>query len=466
MNQKNKINYKKTALSACTCVALIWLSCSISSCKKYLDIKSDKTLEVPSTLQDCQSLLDDDLVMNDSFTYLGEYGSDNYDLTFATWASTAEPDRDNYIWLADGDVNAGNWDNGYKAVLYANQVLAVLNNIPVTPANQSQWNALKGAALFYRGLWIYQMSLIWTKPYNAATAATDMGIPIRLTPNISEKTVRGTVKQTYDQILQDMNGAVSLLPPTPPVTNITKNRPCQTAAYAALARIYLSMGDYTNAAANSNAALQQYSALIDYNTLNPAATNPIVRFNPEVIFEAQSSFGALLYYGSIDSTLYKSYLPNDNRKAVFFSNNGDGTFSFKGSYSNTPDYIMHTGFDTGELYLTRAECYARAGNTAAAMTDLNTLLKNRFNSTFVPFTAASANAALALILTERRKELLFRGIRWADLRRLNQDPNFAVTLTRSMNGIVYSLPPNDLRYAWLIPQAVLNQVNIPQNPRP
>jgi hypothetical protein len=100
------------------------------------------------------------------------------------------------------------------------------------------------------------------------------------------------------------------------------------------------------------------------------------------------------------------------------------------------------------------------------MADLNTLLSNRWNSSFVPRTAANAAEALAIILTERRKELPFRGTRWTDLRRLNKDSRFAKTLIRPMNTISYTpLAPGDVRYTLLIPQAAIDLGGITQNVR-
>jgi hypothetical protein len=117
------------------------------------------------------------------------------------------------------------------------------------------------------------------------------------------------------------------------------------------------------------------------------------------------------------------------------------------------------------MYLTRAEAYARTGNIAAAMTDLNTLLRTRWNGIYTDITATDANDAIIKILTERRKELLFRGQRWTDLRRINKEPALAVILTRILNGQTYTLPPNDMRYTLLIPREVLQRESLPQNPR-
>jgi len=101
------------------------------------------------------------------------------------------------------------------------------------------------------------------------------------------------------------------------------------------------------------------------------------------------------------------------------------------------------------------------------MRDLNTLLQNRWRAgVFTPVTATDADDALGKILAERRKELLFRGLRWTDLRRLNKEPRRALTLTRTVNGQVYTLLPNDVRYVYAIPSNVLSfNPDMPQNPR-
>jgi hypothetical protein len=187
-------------------------------------------------------------------------------------------------------------------------------------------------------------------------------------------------------------------------------------------------------------------------------------FEPEIIFEAQGS-GSYIYvqgFVNCDSTLYQSYAPTDLRKVLYFIDNGDGTYTPGGYLGGS----MFNGISVDELYLMRAEANARLGLTTTAMADLNTLLKMRFSNTvlFQPYTATDANDALAQILIERRKELLFRGLRWMDLRRLNQESRFAITLTHLSGGKTYTLPPNDHRYTLPIPANVLAIDAIPQTP--
>lgn len=76
------------------------------------------------------------------------------------------------------------------------------------------------------------------------------------------------------------------------------------------------------------------------------------------------------------------------------------------------------------------------------------------------------NELLHKIILERRKELVFRGLRWTDLRRLNKETEFAITLRRTVKGMEYVLPPNDPRYTQQIPFSVISfNKDMPQNIR-
>jgi hypothetical protein len=123
------------------------------------------------------------------------------------------------------------------------------------------------------------------------------------------------------------------------------------------------------------------------------------------------------------------------------------------------------GLATDELYLIRAECKVRAGNLSAALSDLNKLLRSRWKGKYQDIVLQDQEAVLSIILKERRKELVFRGLRWGDLRRLNRDSRFAVTLTRTLDGQVYQLLPRDKRYVLPIPEQEVTLGGIVQNER-
>lgn len=441
------------------------LATGLSSCNKFLDAKPSSSLVLPSTLGDCQALLDNYFDVH-APSLSTELSADNFYFTYTTWKTLQTDPRNDYVWDPQANTAANDWGNQYQTVLYANQALETLSKISAA-TNPDTWNFVKGQALFYRAYCFYNIAQAWAKPYGPS-AVTDPGIPIRLTPDISEKTIRGTVQQTYTQIIQDLTTAIALLPAIQPTSIIDKSRPSKAAAYAALARVYLSMGDYTNAAINADNSLKIYGTLIDYNTVNAATGFPFHEFNDEVLYD--NSVGVLNLQSArakVDSNLYASYAANDLRKTCFFRQNSGvnaGTYQFIGGYEGNQSYSEFGGLATDEMYLTRAECFARAGDANSAMADLNTLVSKRYVTGYVA-TATSADDALAQILVERRKELIFRGLRWTDLRRLNKDPRFAVTLTRVLNGVTYTLPPNDPRYVLLIPSGVEQIVPLPQNPR-
>ncbi|MEN5380806.1 RagB/SusD family nutrient uptake outer membrane protein, partial [Sphingobacterium kitahiroshimense] len=98
--------------------------------------------------------------------------------------------------------------------------------------------------------------------------------------------------------------------------------------------------------------------------------------------------------------------------------------------------------------------------------DLNFLLKNRWTKDlYVDFNATDETVILQKILMERRKELVFRGIRWSDLKRLNTEGKFPTTLKRVIDGQEYELEPGSLKYALLIPQDVIELGKLEQNKR-
>jgi hypothetical protein len=438
----------------------------ISSCNKYLDKKPSNSLAVPSSLQDLQEVLDDQRANTFSPAFL-ELVADNYYITSGSLSTIGVDERMNYLWDKDARILVSNavWNNPYTAVYEANFVLDNLAKISIAASEQDQANSVKGTALFYRSFMFYQLAQLFCKPYSS-TAATDPGIVLRTTADVSASIVRSSVQETYDRIVGDLQNAAQLLP----ATSAYATRPNKAAAYGALARVCLTMRDYTRAMLYADSSLILNSTLLDYNTLKPAGS-PVLPDtylnNPEVLFVSRQSSAVFnaSQIALVDSTLYQSYNANDLRKTVFFEPNGTSGY-WKGSYfSYGLNYTIFDGVATDEVYLVRAEARARNGNKDLAMTDLNTLLRNRWKTgTFTDLTAATAADALNLILNERRKELLFRGLRWSDLRRFNLE-GANITLKRVFNGNVYSLPPNDPRWVVQIPDQEVTRSGISQNPR-
>lgn len=444
-------------------ITLIFICCLLVvqiSCKKYLNAKPDKSLVIPSSVADLQALLDNNDRMNKNCPWAGEGSSDNYYLTDADFnALTQQRYKNIYTWGEEiiFDAYPNDWSYSYDPVYYANIVLESLSTVERTNQNKTVWDNVKGSALFFRGKCFLSTLSLWAKAYDSTTAGSQPGIPIRLSSDFNIASTRTSIQAGYDQVITDLKNAIPLLPATP--THVM--RPSKSATYALLARTYLYVQDYTNAGKYADSALQLNSNLLDYNTISPATT-PFPRFNAEVIMHFTASAMSAIR-NRIDSTLYNSYASNDLRKSLFFRNNGDGSFSFVGSYDGST--TLFCGLSTDELYLTRAESFARSGNAGAALSDLNTLLRKRWKTgTFIPLTAANAADCLVMVLTERRKELLMRHLRWPDIKRQNAKGS-AITITRKLNGRIFSLPPGDNRFALPLPATVIARTGMLQNPR-
>lgn len=458
-------------------ILLIVCVLTATACQKYVDIKKSGSQSFIETTKDCQLILDNYDLFNINYPIDGEIAADDYyldDNRYNSDAITLE-DKALYTWQPNAIRAASTqWVASYNKIYHCNLVLEALEKIKDTD-QPAVINNLQGSALFLRAYALWPLAQVYIKPYGAATMQ-EPGLPIHKRSDINDVPGRGTVKETYDAIVDDLTRAAGLLNNTSSISS----RPNKAAALAMLARVYLSMEDYPNALSTADAALKLKSGLLDYNTLELGSYNPFPRFNKEVIFHSVIDYqNSVLEVGFgdenkalIDPVIISAYQNDDLRKQLLVKENLDvpvpsGTYRFVGNYEGAVgSSALFNGLAVDELYLVRAECYARAGQTANAVNDMNTLLATRWSTgTYPGFTVSNATDALQKILLERRKELLMRGLRWTDLRRLNKDIRFAKNLSRTVNGTVYSLPANDARYTLLIPQEVITNSKLAQNIR-
>ncbi|WP_205514179.1 RagB/SusD family nutrient uptake outer membrane protein [Longitalea arenae] len=442
-------------------VALLMLSIACTK-QAALERVPDSSLDLLNSIEDVQALLDNMIVMRET-PALPEISADNFYIVDSGQFYPVE--RNAYLWqreIFEDNAPVEDWNQPYKQVYYANSVLDAL---PDLLADKPQLiSQLRGAALFIRSYAFYNLVLQFANLYDV-TSAGGPGIPLRLTADPFEQIRRATLGATYDQITNDLKEAAHLLPAMP--DPLRKNRPSAPAAYALLARVYLSMRDYAGALLYADSSLSLYTKLLDYNSIDTSVIDPFSRNNEEVLYQSNLYSGAtMLHSGNcyIDSLLYRSYAAADLRKQLFFTIDNTGHPISKYSYSgyNFP----FSGLAVDEVLLIRAECKARLQDAAGALEDLVTLLKSRWkNGAYTPPPVNTPAEVLALVLMERRKELIFRGLRWADIRRLNKG-NASITLQRKYRQQLYTLPPNDPRYVFPIPPDVIAFNNdIEQNPR-
>jgi hypothetical protein len=431
-------------------------------CEKYLSEKPDKRISTPDKLTDLQGILHGYSLMNAQYPSAGEISADDYYLTDASWSSAAEKQRNFYLWQKYDNM-ATDWTSPYKCIFNANLILETIPKLNLSIAEKKDAQILKGQALFIRSFYHYAISQLFVPAYRHEDAKETLGIPLKLAADVEAPAVRASVAESYNQILKDALQSVPLLPEVAQA----KYLPSRPAAYALLARVNLIMGNFKDAELFADSCLQLNKTLIDYNTISNTSATPFAQFNNEVLYDCRTAAPAILAQtrAKIEPTLYNAYENNDLRKVIFFKKNADASYAFKGNYTGLNTAAIFSGLAVDEVLLTRAECRVRNGKVTEGIADLNTLLKQRYKTgSFIPLSIQSSAPALNALLTERRKELLFRNIRWSDLRRLNLESTYAKTLTRTIKQVVYLLEPNDKRYVFPIDKTAILLSRMPQNP--
>ncbi|WP_353151582.1 RagB/SusD family nutrient uptake outer membrane protein [Chryseobacterium sp.] len=448
---------------------------TFSSCEKqneWLDAKRQKEMVIPETLKDFQAILDYFYSIHTAFPIFGQLGTDDFILTDADYSRSTEDIRNGYIWnktIWSSD-NTSCWDAPFAVILKSNVVLDGLKKVSKSPGDEALYNDVQGQAYFYRALFYYHLAQLFCKAYTS-NSDSDPGLPIRLTSDVNVIAQRSSLTATYAQIISDAENAVTLLP------QISDNnrRPSKAASLGLLAKIYLSMGNYDKAAFYADESLKINEKLLDYNS-SYANLSRTYRFpanpydHPEINFYGRGSGYAVVMpssntLGVINDELFNLYTDHDLRRSLFYFTNTLGLHKYRGSYTGTNSNFC--GIATNEIYLIRAESYARMKKTDLALQDLNTLLTYRYETDyFTPLTISDPTDLLKTILIERRKELVgVSNIRWEDLKRLNTETAFEKTLTRTVNGQTYRLDPNSPRYVLPIPNNEIQLSHITQNER-
>lgn len=432
--------------------------CVLTACQDYLSLKSSNELAVPTELADLQALLDDHTYMNELRTpsYL-QSASDEYFLPDAAYNALLPELKLLYQWQPFDYRHRNDWSQAYTPIYNANYCLETLDRIPRLNEQGPLWDNVYGSALFYRSYYFLQLLWAYAESYKPAGPNDGRGIVIKMSTDFNQRSVFADVEQSYQQVIADATRALQFLPDLP----LRKTRPSKAAAHALLARAYLSMGLYENAGHHADETLRLSSEMIDYNTpgdgINITANNPFARFTKETIFYSESGQGFQAHSPTralIDTALLSLYDAADLRRRAFFR--PDNQYQrFKGTHSHSINWLF-SGLSTSEVLLIRAESSVRRGDMDAGMNDLNALLIKRWdkNVPFVKKSANNLNDALSLVLEERRKELVMRGIRLSDIKRLNVEGR-GIVLRRHIAGEVVTLEPNSERYQLAPPADLL-----------
>jgi len=447
-------------------ITLIVLS-GIVSCRKYVEIDPEQTRPLKTTTE-YEMLLYNANLLEPSYT-LPLFSGDDIGSDEIVWQNSLGITQGNaYTWAENyfgTEEEDSQWSALYRQMYIYNLVVNGVMDSDNGP------DALKRKVLAYakvhRAYTYLVLVNMYAPQYDAATAASDPGVPMLLTPSFTGSLKRATVQEVYEQIVKDLTEALGDLPAIADV----KSNPSQSAAYGLLARAYLNMRDFTNAQTASENALALNSNIVDLNAYAAApATYPTKLVDPEAIFLKRTALAPTFL--PVSSHMLSLFDVNDIRYKIFTMpassiqgaqiNTGRGYFKYRLRGEG-----IFIGPTVPEMILIRAECLARKNQFQNAMDVVNSLRIKRFPaSAYTPFNAADASAALSMVMNERERELMGTGSRWFDQRRLSKDQGLIGTVARTFKSVSYSLEPGSNRYVYPIaPRYITMNPEIVQNPR-
>ena len=382
--------------------------------------------------------------------------------------------------------DASLWNTLYSRINIANIILAEIQDMDKENEEDEldAWR-VQGEAYFLRAQFYLFLVNIYGDAYAPSTAASKLGVPLKLTeyvehdPDRNPQFERATVQEVYDQIVSDLENAVSCFERGSQPQSIY--RASREAALLLLSRVHLYMQDWEGARDRALDVLENrstLSGLVDSTVF--LSTN-----NAEVIFTqgVQKLKHGITGTGGefcVSSDLYNLYSDNDRRKSVWFSLSSRDSIGmdFKYDRSDNPSYLGDIFMlRTAEAYLNAAEAYAMLNDAGNASRYLNDLCRARYTG-YSDQTYTMDNVIQA-VRDERRRELCFEGHRWFDLRRYavceNEPykrviehifPIYDVDEARFQYAEVYQLEEDDPAYTFAIPKDVLNfDSGMPDNPR-
>ncbi|ACU57951.1 RagB/SusD family nutrient uptake outer membrane protein [Chitinophaga pinensis] len=353
-----------------------------------------------------------------NYLVIPEIAADNVYLSFNNSNRFLSSWRLSWV-VADGDVT-GVWNRVYAVILRANNII---NSVPLLEdGTTEEKNSALGQALFVRALGHFDLLRVFSTPYAVGGGGT-LGVPL-ITKFEVGSPKRNTVDEVYKQIIADLTTAKDLLPKS-------RNTPYSASSYAAtalLARVHLYKGEDAAAITAATEVINAGYSIAPANTLanfynTPGTTEDI--FTIRILSNetlGSDNLGRIYLkpgYGDVRvSPDLKNVLEANDARNVFVSEFSGSPAEFQNNKFTGQDGISGLYsikvLRISELYLIRAEAYAKTGSYALALADVNEIRAHRNLPALENVPDANV---LTAVLKEKRVEFMFEGHRYFDLLR-------------------------------------------------
>lgn len=496
---------KKIIVATC-CAALL------PACQDFLETNPDSSLEVSI---DSEAKIADLLTAaypSASYAPFLEVRTDNVDERAKGIHHRLNEAM--YFWedydQEDLDTPLNYWNNCYTGIAQVNKALELLAQYPKT----ERIKALYGEAFLLRAYLHFMLVNIWAEPYAPQKSEKSLGVPYLTKPekHALVKYTRGTVKEVYDKIEEDLKRGLSLVDDKyykKPKFHFNKK-----AGYAFASRFYLMKGewqkvvDYANYVLGYDAkkVLRNWERLTDQhrnlaqhylanteeaNLLMTTTETRIARQMPvekygSTLNSVQQIYDNRGIEGCPDAKKLKMrttfpflYGQQGVADAVYLSKFDElSLYDYTGTKPRDL-YVTNVLLTTDEVMLNRIEAYAMLREYNKAIDDLQDYFLAKFDmtlscdreaylwtsssnyATYTPFYGMNIKqlALLKIITDFRQKEFLHEGMRWFDIRR------FYLPVKRNSKSSLYRpLEKEDPRKVLQIPVEAIN-AGLEPNPR-
>ena len=390
--------------------SIIALGLTLTSCDDWLDKLPDNRMEL-QTPSDVSSLLVS-AYPSAHPAYLLEMYSDNTDeCVNPSWSEASRFQAQAYKWediteTGEDESPQELWNRHYLAIASANAAIDLIEG----KGSPAEYNEQLGEALLCRAYAMFQLSTVFCKAYNPATASTDLGLPYPTHPEKVVGTVytRGTMEDLYGQIDKDLQRGLPLVSSNYSKPKFHFNT---DAAKAFAARFYLYKGDFAKAITYATEVLgadptakardwAAYSALNMNQQIRPEAWVSADEKCNFLLQTVYSEWGAIsgpyrlgdkyahsyriTYdediaskgpFGAANST-FKQRVWSNTALAKLFHRKVPYEFEYTDLQAGIGyAHAEYAVFTTEQLLLERAEAYALSGELQKAVDDYNTIMK-------------------------------------------------------------------------------------------